>query len=340
MDKVTYFVGLDYHQGSVQVCVMERGGEILTNGSRGNSWEEVAAVVTHLDPKASVEAAIESCSGAANLAEELVMRAGWSVSLAHPGYVSRMKQTPDKTDWQDSRVLADLVRVGYLPRVWLAPREIRELRKLVRFRQQLAAQRRTAKQRIRALLHEERIKPSVNAKPWTKAWLAWLETTPELGAHSRWVLTRHLEELDRLKRELAVVEARMAEVTADDRLVQRLLQEKGVGVVTACTLRAEIGRFDRFRNGKQLARFCGTSPRNASSGTKQADAGLIKASNPELRRVVIETAHRLMMFNDRWHELGQSLRQRGKAGSLVAAAVANRWLRWLHPQMISFHTAT
>jgi transposase len=131
---------------------MERGGEILANGSRGNSAEEVAAVVTRLNPQARVEAAIESCSGAANLAEELVVQAGWSVSLAHPGYVSRMKQTPDKTDWQDSRVLADLVRVGYLPRVWLAPREIRELRKLVRFRQQLAAQRRAVKQRIRALL--------------------------------------------------------------------------------------------------------------------------------------------------------------------------------------------
>jgi hypothetical protein len=109
MDKVTYFVGLDYHQGSVPVCVMDRGGAILANGSRGNSWKEFAAVVTRLNPAARVEAAIESCSGAANLAEELVVRAGWSVSLAHPGYISRMKQTPDKTDWQESRVLADLV---------------------------------------------------------------------------------------------------------------------------------------------------------------------------------------------------------------------------------------
>ncbi len=40
-------------------------------------------------------------------------------------------------------------------------------------------------------------------------------------------------------------------------------------------LRAEIGRFDRFGSGKQLARFCGLSPRNASSGTRQADAGLV-----------------------------------------------------------------
>jgi transposase len=131
----------------------------------------------------------------------------------------------------------------------------------------------------------------------------------------------------------------LAEATSADPVVQKLLETKGVGIVTACTLRAEIGRFDRFRTGKQLARFCGTSPRNASSGQRQADAGLVKASNPELRRVLIETAHRLMLHDDKWHALGQELRKRGKAGSVAAAAVANRWIRWLHHQMLTIHTA-
>ena len=52
-------------------------------------------------------------------------------------------------------------------------------------------------------------------------------------------------------------------------------------------------RFDRFRNGKQLARLCGVTPWNASSGERQADAGFIKAGNRDLRRVLIEAAHRL-----------------------------------------------
>ena len=338
MSNVTVFVGLDYHQSSVQVCVMDGQGKILANGTRGNSWEQIVAAVTSVAGPARVEVAIESCSGAANLAEELAMRTGWSVSLAHPGYVSRMKQTPDKTDWQDARVLADLIRVGYLPRVWLAPRPVRELRRLVRFRQQLANERRTVKQRIRSLLREERIASPADVNAWTKAWLTWLETA-DLGTHARWVMARHLEQLERLKGELSQVEAHLAEVTADDSMVQHLLKIKGVGLVTACTLRAEIGRFDRFRTGKQLARFCGTSPRNASSGDRQADAGLVKASNPELRRVLIETAHRLMLHNDRWMTMGQAMRARGKAGSVVAAAVANRWIRALHGEMATWSQA-
>jgi hypothetical protein len=50
-------------------------------------------------------------------------------------------------------------------------------------------------------------------------------------------------------------------------------------------VRAEVGRFDRFRSGKQRARFCGLTPCNRSSGDKQAAAGLIPAANPERRRV-------------------------------------------------------
>ena len=105
MSKVIYFVGLDYHQHSVQVCVMDKDGEILTNASRPNDWEQVSEVV----PDGGVVfAAIEACSGAADFAEELINHAGWSVDLAHPGYVARIKQGPDKTDWADARLLADL----------------------------------------------------------------------------------------------------------------------------------------------------------------------------------------------------------------------------------------
>lgn len=52
--------------------------------------------------------------------------------MPHPGYVPRMKQDPDKSDYTDARMLGNLVRVGYLPKEWLALQEVRELRRLVR----------------------------------------------------------------------------------------------------------------------------------------------------------------------------------------------------------------
>jgi transposase len=329
MNSVTVYVGLDYHQDFVQVCVLDAGGVVLSNRACANDASALRQRVAAFGDR--VFAAIECCTGAASLADELSVLPGWSVDLAHPGYVARLKQSPDKTDLQDAHLLADLERVGYLPKVWLAPPELRDLRQLVRYRQQLVARRRNAKLRVGALLREARVaKPA--AKPWTKAWLAWVKRL-SLGGHARWVMDQHLAELEALAVQIEATEERIAQATAGDAVVQRLLKEKGVGPVTAATLRAEIGRFDRFRNGKQLARFCGLSPRNASSGQRQADAGLVKAGNPELRAALIELAHRLIRYEARWSQLGRKLKVGGKPGSVAAAAVANRWVRRLHHVM-------
>lgn len=164
----TVFVGLDYHAESVQVCVLAPDGKLLLNRSCPNDWRAVQrAVQEKCGPGATVHAAVESCCGAADLADELI--ANWSVDLAHPGYVARIKQSPDKTDYSDARLLADLERVGYLPRVWLAPEEVRELRRLVRYRQSLTKERKNLKLQIGASLREARQKSPAEHHAWTKA---------------------------------------------------------------------------------------------------------------------------------------------------------------------------
>lgn len=330
MSKVTVFVGLDYHKASIQVCVMDPAGKILVNKSCPNRAEAVVALASKFGQ--DVRAAVEACSGAANLADELVARHGWVVNLAHPGYVARMKQTPDKTDWGDARVIADLVRVGYLPKVWLAPEDVRQFRTLTRYRQQLVDRRRTAKLRVTALLRDARIVEPAYRR-WGRAWTTWLATADGLGSEGRWVVDRQIEELGALAGAIAEVERRLHAVTADDPVAARLLELPGVGPVTAWTLRAEVGRFDRFTTGKQLSRYCGLTPRNASSGQRQADAGLIKAGNEALRATIIEAAHRLMRYDPRWKELAATMRQAGKPACVIAAAIGNRWIRWLFHQV-------
>lgn len=331
MLSLPVFVGLDYHQDSVQVCVLDREGKALCNRSVPND----AAVIERYARRHGVprRIAIEACCGSADLAEELATRRGLPVQLAHPGYVNRMKGSPDKTDWGDAQLLADLVRVNYLPTVWLAPRAIRELRRLVRHRSQLARRRKDVKLRIRGLLRENRLKCQ-HARAWTKAWCDWLVKQAELSDSDRWVMNDHLSELALLSHRIDAVESRIQMEVKDDPIVQRLLELPGVGPITAVTLRAEIGRFERFDSGKQLARFCGVTPRNASSGARQADAGLIKAGNPDLRTVLIELAHRLVSrIKGRWRKFAMDMLDRGKPKNVVVAAVANRWVRWLHHEL-------
>jgi transposase len=155
----------------------------------------------------------------------------------------------------------------------------------------------------------------------------------ELPEQTRWIIKQHLHRLAVTTADINAVEDRLAKLAEHDGLVQFLMTQPGIGLVTAVTFRAEIGRFDRFGSGKQLSRFCSVSPRNASSGNRQADAGLIRAGNPHLRNTILQAAHRLKRYDPRWKALAASLQRRGKPGSVIAAAVANRWIRSLYHQV-------
>lgn len=328
MSNVPLHVGLDYHQQHVQVCVMNQAGQVLVNKKCPNDWQSIARAA---EPYGQViRAGVEACCGSADLAEELVGKAKWPTQLCHPGFTSRMRQSPDKHDHGDAQVIADLARVGYLPKVWLAPREVRELRRMVRYRQQQVDQRRNVKLRITAVLRELRLFSS--ATRWSKPWLAWLGEL-ELADSTRWVMDQHLAELAWLSERIAAADQKLSAITAKDPIVIKLLEQSGIGPVTAWVLRAEVGRFDRFTTGKQLSCFCGLSPCNASSGERQADLGLIHAGNPMLKSILIEAAHRLARHEPRWREMYQGMLARGGHKNVALAAVANRWMRWLFHQM-------
>lgn len=341
MTTLTRFVGLDYHQESIQVCVLDGQGRVLANRSVGNDWCAIARVVEDCcdgedccagDAPVNVKASAESCSGAAHLADELIRKTGWSVTLAHPGIVNRMRQNPDKSDKADAFILADLVRLGYLPRVWLAPEEIRQLRFLVRFRGTQVKHQTQVKLRLRALLREHRLRPPQGVNAWTIAWFCWLRSL-ELDEASVFLRDQYLAELVDVQRRIREVEQLLRQRAAGDAVVAKLMSLEGIGLITAITMRAEIARFDRFDSGKQLARYAGVTPRNASSGQRQADAGLIKAGNPGLRMVLIQAAQRLINFSADWNAFAARLRQKGKPHNVIVAAVANRWLRRLYHQM-------
>lgn len=322
----THFVGLDYHLNSIQVCILDGQGEIVVNQSVANCPESVDRLVRK--HAKAFRATIETCTGAVAMADTLKHRFGWKIAQAHAGYVARMKQSPDKSDFTDARVLADLVRVGYVPEVWLPPEAIQHLRTWVRRREQLVKDRTRDKQRVRAVLRQYRI--TLDAPAWSRAWLAELRDGGDLPEAIREIIVDLLTDIRRYDEKVKAVTEKLVRMTADDPLVQKLLRIKGVGSVTAIVMRAEIGDFTRFRTGKQLAHFCGLSPRNVSSGKRQATSGLILAGSKSLRRVIIEAAHRLARYDRRWCKMLFQLHARKHKPKCVAiAAIANRWIRGL-----------
>jgi transposase len=204
---------------------------------------------------------------------------------------------------------------------------------LVQYRQQLANRRRSIKQRVQAVRREHRIK-GARAGAWTQTWIYWLRHHERLSETSRWLIEEHLQELNWVQGRIDRVEAKLDESTENDHVVQRLRRLPGIGAVTAWALRASIGRFDRFRSAKALARYCGLSPKNDSSGDHRRQRGLIADADRQLRALLIQAGHRLLRRSDRWGQLGQHLLAQGKAKSVAVAAVTNRWLRWIYHRML------
>src|SRR5207237_1815355 len=186
--------------------------------------------------------------GAADMGEELTERLGWDVSLGHPAYIAKMKGSPDKSDFSDGRLVADLTRVGYLPGVWLAPANVRELRRLVNHRQRLVDRRRALKLQVGGLLREQRVKiDKGRGSRWSKAWTASVRDNDSLSKHARWIANDLLDDLKYTESKIAGAYARLREATAGDAVVERLMGQPGVGEVTAWVLRAYVGDFRRFK---------------------------------------------------------------------------------------------
>ncbi len=323
-------VGIDYHKDSLQVCVMDRSGKVIRNRKINNDIEATIGLISA--EKDSVVVAAEACNGSASFLDELHQKTGWKVKLCHPGYAQRMRNNPDKTDKADSELIADLTRIGYLPEVWLAPSELRDLRSLVRYRALQMSEARAMKVRIRALLRNNRIVVPEEVSLWTKAGALWLKTTVGLSPHNQWVLSRYVVALYGCLEEVKAATKRMRDFAAGDVFCKKLLEQRGIGIITAVVMRAEIGTFSRFKTGKQLARFCGVSPCNRSSGEMVNDCGLIRAGNPILKATIAQGVWVLVRHDEYWKAFMAQLVARGKPKGVAAAAVANRWIRKL------FHT--
>jgi len=89
-----------------------------------------------------------------------------------------------------------------------------------------------------------------------------------------------------LREAIAGLEVRIAELTTQSGIVQRLLSMPGIGSVCASELAAEIGNIERFKDEASLAVYLGVAPLDRSSG-KRVGAKLPRQINPRARDALI-----------------------------------------------------
>lgn len=295
MDKNTTFVGLDVSKATIAVAAAQGGrrGEVRFYGTIASKPEAVAKLVETLSARhARLVFAYEAGPTGYGLYRQIA-------KLGHACHVVAPSMTPSrpgdqiKTDRRDAAVLASLLRAGELTPIWVPDSDHEAMRDLVRARiSAVAAIRRTRQQLLSFLLRHGRVYRD-GVKHWTKR-------------HRRWLGEQRF---DHPAQQIAFEEYNRAIEQAEDRRlrlerqIEALLPDwsllpvvasiqalRGVSVIAAVTLVAEVGDFRRFANPRQLMGWLGLVPRERSSGATRAQGAITKAGNSRARRMLVESA--------------------------------------------------
>jgi transposase len=196
-----------------------------------------------------------------------------------------------KTDRRDALNLAKLHRAGELTSVWVPDQPHEAVRDLVRARMAAVRTLRQARQQLSGFLLRHGRHYSRTA--WTQLHRRWLASLKFDEAVHHVVLEDCIAAVEAAAARRDRLEAHIDAALPDWSLapvVHALQSMRGMGVVTAATLVAELGDITRFANPRQLMAYVGLVPSEHSSGRSRRQGGITKAGNHTARRVLIEAA--------------------------------------------------
>jgi transposase len=280
------YVGIDVHRKRSQVAVLDEAGVQLSNRNYENSSEDLRAALEELEP--GTEVAFEAAYGWGWLAD-MLEECELGAHLAHPSACKAIASARLKNDKVDARMLAHLLRTDLLPEAWIAPKEVRDLRSLLRHRASLVGVRTSLKNRIHAVLADEGLKAE-GQKLWTAEGEAWLARVTVRPVH-REIVDDCCGLLDALAIPIGRIEGEIRQGAKPDRRVEALRQLYGIGLLTSMTLVAEIGDISRFPTARKLCAWAGLTPSVHNSDLKVRHGHITKAGPRAVRAVLTEASY-------------------------------------------------
>ena len=293
LKQLITYIGLDVHKETIAVALAEAGkrSEVREYGKIANTPAAVKALVAKLARNGhELRFCYEAGPCGYGIQRQLTASQHDCIVVAPP-LIPRRPGERIKTDRRDAINLAKLHRAGELTPVWVPDAAHEAIRDLVRARLAAVRTLRQARQQLSGFLL--RHGHHYNRPAWTlmhRRWLAGLRF--EHAAHHI-VLEDCIAAIEAATARRDRLEAHIAAALPDWSLamVVRALQAlRGMALVAAATLVAELGDITRFANPRQLMAYLGLVPSEHSSGGTRRQGGITKAGNGAARRMLIEAA--------------------------------------------------
>ena len=281
------YIGIDLHRRRSVIVQRSAEGETLSVSHVDNDdpvgfANAVAAAGEH------PEVVIEATYGwywAVDLLEEL----GCRVHLAHPlGNAWGNRRV--KNDLRDAEDLVDLLRLGRLAEAWIAPKEVRELRELVRHRAKLVSLRTNLKLQVYSVLAKEGVHVPMTDL-FGIAGKKLLGKAPLAPAYAARVASL-LELIEGFDTQVQIFERDVRRQLTEHAGYQAIQQIPGVGEIFAAIFVAEIGDVTRFSSPAQLCSWAGLTPRHRESDTTLKRGPITKQGSRLVRWAAVEAAQR------------------------------------------------
>jgi transposase len=291
-DRIIY-VGLDVHKAGIAVAVAEDGigGEVREYGRIANTAAALDRLIRKLGRDGvKLRFCYEAGPCGYGIQRHLTAR-GHDCVVVAPSLIPKRPGDRVKTDRRDAASLARLHRAGELTPVWVPDPAHEAMRDLVRARLDAVHALRRARQQLSGFLLRHGC--HYGRPAWTKLHRRWLAGLKFEQAIHYLVLEDYVQAIEaaqaRRDRLTAQIAAMLPQWTLAP-VVAALQTMRGMALVNAATLIAELGELSRFANPRQLMAYLGLVPSEHSSGASVRRGGLTKAGNGAARRLLIEAA--------------------------------------------------
>jgi len=317
---MNHYAGLDVSLEETTICVVDETGRIIREVRAASEPQALMAALQEVGvPLARI--GLEACSLTAWLHDELHLAGLPAICIETRQANAAMKTMPNKTDRNDARALAQIMRTGWYRQVHVKSRQCRLWRSLLVARRTVLNEMRSIENVVRAVLREAGLKLGT---PSRAAFAARVRDLAERDPLVMALVEPLLAILATMLDQLAHLTKQVLGITREEAVCRRLMSVPGVGPITALTFRATIDRPDRFRHSRDVGAHLGLTPSRYQSGETDLQGKISRCGDELARTALYEAAHTLLVRSRKWSSLRawglKIAKHRGMARARVAVA--------------------
>lgn len=292
MRSTIRYVGLDVHKESITIGVAEEGrGEAEDLATIPNELTVLLKHLKRLGPAESLRCCYEAGPTGYGLHRELSAR-GISCVVVAPSLVPVQSGNKVKTDRRDAAKLSRFLRSGDLTAVYVPDEASEAMRDLERARDDAKKSERVGRHQLGKFLlrHGRRYDGGTS---WTQAHLAWIRSQTFKHEAQQHVLVDYLHTVEEVSSRVTRLEQNIADLVGSWNqapLVTALQALRGIRLIAAVIIVAELGDLSRFKSPRQLMAYLGLVPSEHSTGQSTRRGRITRTGNAHARWVLVESA--------------------------------------------------